>query len=437
LRHSVRTSVAAVAALVAATASAVVPASATASPPPGITATQVSLGAIVTQSGSLAADFQPYLYGEQSYFNYVNSSGGVFGRHLVLTHALDDQSNPTNDTTDARNLVTADHVFAIVGVATALFNGGASYLKTTATPTFGYATSNIWSGPKNFFADYGSVVNYNSSVPDFAYVAKQVKGTKLALIALNYPSSQDECQPAVKQLKSSYGVNVAYSNLNEPIFDANFSTDVTKMRSAGVNMVISCMDVGGDIALSKAMQLQGFTNVPQLWLDGYDRNVLKSNAPFMDNVYFMVQHVPFEAAATYTTKYPGLNLYFDQMAKSGYGSSEFSDVALMGWESAELFTQGLRAAGKNPTQAAVNAAINKIKNDTGGGVAAPTDWTVAHTKATSPSCVAFVATKGTSGSNPSFTQVFNHGANPWVCFPLTTKVNINAPVKPPAGTPGT
>ena len=130
------------AALVAATASVVVPASATSSPPPGVTPTQVSLGAIVTQSGSLAADFQPYLYGEQSYFNYVNSSGGVFGRHLVLSHALDDQSNPTNDTTDARNLVTADHVFAIVGVATALFNGGASYLKTTATPTFGYATSN-------------------------------------------------------------------------------------------------------------------------------------------------------------------------------------------------------------------------------------------------------------------------------------------------------
>lgn len=436
MRLSVRYSTIGLSLLAVATAGLTLPASATSAPTPGITSTQVSVGAIVTQSGSLAADFQPYLYGVDAYFNYVNNAGGVFGRHIVVTHALDDQSNPTNDTTDARDLVTADHVFAIVGVATALFNGGASYLKTTTTPTFGYATSNIWSGPANFFADYGSVVDYNSSVPDFAYVAKKVGGTKIALIALNYPSSQDECQPALTQLKKNYGDTVAYSNLQEPLFDANFSTDVTKMRSAGVNMVISCMDVGSDVAFSQAMLGQGMTNVPQLWLDGYDRDVLKSNAAYMSKVYLMLQHVPFEAAASYPNSYPGLNLYFAQMSKSGFSSSEYSDVALMGWESAELFTQGLRAAGKNPTQAAVNAAINKLKADTGGGVAAPTDWAVGHTKATSPACVAFVETKDTSSSSPSFTQVFNSGSNPWVCFPLATKVNIDSPVKPPAGTPG-
>jgi hypothetical protein len=84
------------------------------------------------------------------------------------------------------------------------------------------------------------------------------------------------------------------------------------------------------------------------------------------------------------------------------------------------------------------AAINKIKNDTGGpsgGVTTPIDWTKAHTTVTSPGCDAFVGTTG-SGSGASFTPVFNNGSHVWICFPLTGKVDITKPVAAPAGSPG-
>ncbi len=404
---------------------------------PGITAKQVKVGAIVSETGPLKADFAPYLDGVNAYFDYVNKLGGVFKRKLDLAYPLDDASNPDTNVKDAQTLVNADHAFAIVGVSTPFFTA-ANYLgKKTITPTFGYSTGNVWGGPKNLFADYGSVLDYNSSVPFFAYTAKQTKSPKVAVIALSYPSSKLECQGAIAGLKK-YKFKVSYSNINEAI-NANWQIEAGKIYNSGANMVVNCMDVNSDIALSK--YLQGYYSANhlhphpvQLWLDGYDRGILMNNAAAMINVYFLLQHVPFEAATVYPKAYPGLNLYFSQMVKYGYSGTEFDDVALAGWESANLFTQGLRAAGKNPTQGAVNAAINRIRKDFGGpagGVTAPVNWTQAHTRNTSPACETFVVTRGSK-----FVMAFHKGSKPWICFPLSGTANLSKPVAPPPGTPG-
>ncbi len=401
---------------------------------PGETAKQITVGAIVTQSGGLAADFKPYLSGVNAYFDYVDHTlGGVNGRQIVLpsSDALDDQSSGSVDITDAHTLVS-DKVFGIVGVSTPFFNAH-SYLKTQKLPVFGYATGNVWAGPKNFFADYGSVLNFNSSIPFFAYTAVKTKSKSAAVIALGYPASQDECKGAIAGLKK-YKIKVVYSNINVA-FGENPNVLAADVHNSKANFVINCKDVNSSVALSKAM-VNDFNLKPvQLWLDGYDRSILQADSSYMQNVYFLLQHIPFEAATAYPTSFPGLNLYFSQMVKYGFSSDEFSDVALMGWESANLFAEGVRAAGKTPTQTGVVNAINKIKRDIGGpaghGVTAPINWTTAHTKNTSPACETFVRV---SGSN--FVLAFNNGAHPWVCFPLTGTANLSKPVKPPAGTPG-
>jgi branched-chain amino acid transport system substrate-binding protein len=400
---------------------------------PGVSATEVKVGAIVSQSGPVAADFKPYLSGVRAYFAYSNSLGKIHGRTINLAYPLDDASDPSTNITDARTLVTADHAFAIVGVSAPFFNG-ASYLKSQKTPTFGYAVGNVWGGAKNFFADYGSVLNYNSSIPLFAYAAKMTGSTKVAVVALSFAASHAECKGAITGLQK-YKTKIVYSNINEPI-TTQWGTEAAKIQHSGATMVISCLDVNSNIGLSKALHNIG-SDPKQLWLDGYDRSILKSQAAYMDKVYFLLQHVPFEAAQVYPSAFPGLNLYFKEMEHFGYSSDEFSDVALMGWESANLFTQGLRAAGANPTQASLVNAINKIKRDVGGpagGVTSPINWTIAHTGNTSPACETFVVTQTTG--TPTFKLAFNTGPHPWICFPLSGTANLSKPVKPPAGTPG-
>ena len=57
---------------------------------------------------------------------------------------------------------------------------------------------------------------------------------------------------------------------------------------------------------------------------------------------------------------------------------------------------------------------------------------IAHTKVTPPSCETFVAAEG-----DTFKVVFNRGKDIWVCFPSKGLANLNQPVPPPPGAPGT
>jgi uncharacterized protein YbdZ (MbtH family) len=91
--------------------------------------------------------------------------------------------------------------------------------------------------------------------------------------------------------------------------------------------------------------------------------------------------------------------------------------------------EGLRAVGKNLTQAAVVSATNQITADTAAQTQAPTNWTVAHVKVTHPACTAWVQVKGSS-----FVTVFATGKQVFVCLGPNAKDPV--PVAAPPGTPG-
>src|SRR6202034_3203283 len=268
---------------------------------PGVSAHQISVGAVATLSGGLAADFAPIVPGVRAYLDMVNADGGVYGRKIVLTKALDDGT--VNNEQVTRTLVQQDHVFAIVGMATALFTS-APFLVQTGTPTFGYAIQNDWTPAKNLFAAFGSVIDYSTTEAFFPYIASKLHARVAAVVAYNVPQSADECQDAITALKE-YGISVGYSDLAVPIGDS-LSSDVVHMKQAGVDFVVSCMDVPGTLELSRAIQQNGLTGVKQLWLDGYDLPTLRKYASLMQNVYFLIQHVPFQAQSQFPGEFPGL-----------------------------------------------------------------------------------------------------------------------------------
>lgn len=391
-----------------------------------MSAHQISVGAVATLSGGIAADFAPIVAGVRAYLDMVNSQGGVYGRKVVLTKALDDGT--VNNLQVTRTLVQQDHVFAIVGMATALFTS-APFLVQTGTPTFGYAIQNDWTPAKNLFAAFGSVIDYSTTEAFFPYIASKLHARVAAVVAYNVPQSSDECQGAITALKE-YGISVGYSDLAVPIGDS-LSSDVVHMKQAGVDFVVSCMDVPGNIDLSQAIQQNGMTGVKQLWLDGYDLTTLRKYSSLMQNTYFLVQHVPFQAASQFPGKFPGMREYISVMNKYEPAST-YNEVALEGWVDAALFVAGLRAAGPSPTQKKLVTAINHITAFDAGGLTTRTNWTIAHEHVTPPSCETFVEAVG-----DKFKVVFNRGSDIWVCFPIKGRADLSQPVAPPPGAPGT
>jgi branched-chain amino acid transport system substrate-binding protein len=400
---------------------------------PGVTKRAINVGALATLSGPLAADFAPIVPGVQAYFSMINAHGGLGGRKLNLSNIVDDGGSPSDNAAGARTLVQQDHVFAIVGVATFFFSG-ASFLTNAGTPTFGYATSSSWQGSKNLFGAYGSVLDDNSQGPPFAYVAHQVHASSVGVMAYNVPQSAGACQVALRVLRQS-GINVGYSDLSAPL-GGDMTPDALRMKQANVNFVISCMDVNGNVQISRALHQNGLANVPQLWLDGYNGTTLRQNAALMNNVYFEVQHLPFEASAQFPGVFPGLETYLAAMKKYAPQYVD-SEVAMEGWISAATFVEGLKAAGPHPTQQAVISAINKLTSLSPGNVTVPINWVVGHDVATQPGCEAYVRTATDSRAAPAFRLVFNRGHDPWVCLNWKNGVNVNDLITPPKGSPGT
>jgi branched-chain amino acid transport system substrate-binding protein len=392
---------------------------------PGLTSNSVTVGTISTQTGTLASNFSSLIYGERAYFNYVNNTlHGVNGRKINYQYALDDGGNPTTFNQLANTLINQDHVFAVTGVATAFFSP--NLFTESGIPTYGYNVTGNWAGPTNLFAAGGSVQYYPAAAPQVSFVARQTqKKPSIAFIAYGVAASAASCQSEQNSLKAA-GYTVSYSDLKVSYPGSTVATDVQRMKQAGSNMVVSCMDVQGNVTMARAIKQYGLTNMTQLWFSGNDQSTLNTNQSLMQNVYFDIGHVPFTASPTL---YPGLKLYFAQMKKyePAYATDE---IALQGWESAALFVQGLQMAGKNPTQASVIAADNSLTSFTSGGLQAPVNWKSAGHKGNAPPyCLAYIRVSGNK-----YLPTLNKGKNVFNCFQsINPKKNPVFPL--PAGTP--
>lgn len=394
---------------------------------PGVTATEIRVGAISTLTGTLASNFESLVPGVQAYFDYINAKGGVNGRKLVMADSLDDGGNPSQFNQLAQTLINQDHVFAVVGVATAFFSP--NIFQENGIPTYGYDVTGNWSGAPNLFAAGGSVQCTKCGEPEFNWWVHQVqpRNANVGLLALGFASSANSCK-AFNDGLTQAGIKVGFTDFNVP-YGGNPAPDVKRMQQAGVNTFISCMDINSNIAVARAMQQYGYTNVKSLWLSGNDQPTLDQYQSLMQNVWFSIAHVPFSYATSAPSKYPGLVTYFNAMKK--YEPKwTLDEVALQGWESAALFAQAVKAAGSNLTQANVVAETNKITNFT-AGLFAPVNWTQSHdvSLVKPPYCAAWIQVVG-----DKFVPAFDKNDSAFLCF--GADVVHPTMVTPPSGTPG-
>ncbi len=399
-----------------------------ASSAPGVTPTEIKIGTVSTQTGPIAANFDAFTPGMKAYFDMVNAKGGVNGRKINITNALDDGGNPTTFTQLAHTLLQQDQVFA-VGASTYWFTP--SLFVQTKTPTFGYDVSGNWSGPNNLFAAGGSVQAYSLGAGAVSYLVKQTKSKSVAFISYGsgITSSYNACHTDA-QLLTAAGINVGYVDLAASL-GGSYTSAVQRMQGVGTDFVVSCMASSDNITLARTLQQYGL-NVHQLWFDGYDLSLLSQYQSLMQDVYLNVNtSVPFSATTVFPGKYPGVQSYLTEMAKYA-PNFIYSQEALQGWESGALLTEGITRAGANLTQQNVIDQINQLTNFTAGGVSSVVNWTAGHNRPTYPNCSAFVQVKG-----KQFLPALTRGSQVFLCYPKGVNLKNPTLATPPAGTPGT
>ncbi len=341
---------------------------------PGVTDREIRVGGVVSKTNPLGGDYGSAFDGVKAYFDMVNASKrkGIYGRKLRLTSQRDDQVAMNRQEVQA--LLSEDDVFAALPIAVLLFSG-ADLLAQSGVPTFGWNINAEWgseqaAGSPNLFGEKGSYLCFTCPGQPVPWLAKQVKAKRVGVVAYQSPQSAD-CATGVQASFDKYpSAGMAFVDTSLSFGVNDLSTDVSRMKDARVDLVVTCMDTNGTLTLAKEMKKQGL-DAPQYLSNVYDHDFIQQNAPFFEGSYTATFFTPFEVRP----KPAGLKQFERWTKRGGFAQNENS---LAGWMNADLFYRGLEAAGPDFTRQKVVDAINSMTDYTAGGLVAGIDWTTAH-----------------------------------------------------------
>jgi branched-chain amino acid transport system substrate-binding protein len=322
---------------------------------PGISNGTIKVGVIQTASGSpqVAADFKWAQQITQARFDIENAKGGVNGFKLQ-TVAADDQNSETGNLAAARQLVESDNVFGIVEIT--VFPGGSgAYLKGKNVPVTGWGTaSDPFGVDNNVFGDAGGLPSPPPpSTLAMGFMHDTMGVTNVAIVGINDPGAIAVSNSDATAAKS-LGMKVLEDNV--PIAQTDFTADVAKMKSAGVNGVIMYSAPQQDLSIIPAAKQAGL-NAKFLMSTGYDSRFLAVSS-ILQGVYFENAYAPFE-----------FNLPASVQMKQAFPAGAPLGIAQVNaWLSADLFVKGLSVAGGCPTRDSFITNLRQVHNYDGNGL---------------------------------------------------------------------
>ena len=329
---------------------------------PGVTATQIVLGATGPLTGS-ESQYQPVLSGAQAYFSYVNDHGGVLGRKIQY-NVEDDQYDPAKTVALTQKLVEQDNVFAIfnsVGTEHAL--AVRQYLNDRKVPQLfvGTGATTIATQHKQYPWTMGLLP---SNAGEGAIYGRQIAATKPnAKIAILY-ENDEYGQELLAGLKRGLGAHAKQIVAAESyaLLDPTVDSQIQQLKASGADTFII-------FALPK-QAIQAFVIAAKLGWKPAEYVTSVSIDPAVMQIVHLNAGVQTGVGATSTAflrdptnptlaKTPGVRLYRQIMAKYLPNEDWKAAAHIYGMMAAYTMVDALKHAGKNPTRASLlNAATH-------------------------------------------------------------------------------
>ena len=338
----------------------------------GITSNSVKIGNVSTLAvGGL---FKGAAVGTEAYADYVNSTGGVNGRRLVVQSA-DDGFSGSGNLQATQNAIAND--FALVGSFSLQDNfGGTLLAKNPGMPNVSMVLDPTTRALPNVFSAVpldggwatGPLMYFKQKFPHDA----DGVGTLVSNVG-----SAEQDWAGEKAAREKLGYKIVYDP-TIPVTQTDFTQNVIAMKNAGVKILfIDQLPQNNASALLKNLQQQNFH--PQVVLGGASySNVLVSNSggpSAVAGVYFDQQASLYLGQDAANIPAVGLFNHWVQVADPGFHADLFT---LYGWLSGQLFSQGLKGAGSDPSRGSLLQALSKITSFSGDNLTS-TNNPAAHT----------------------------------------------------------
>jgi hypothetical protein len=387
---------------------------------PGVTGTEIRYSSFGTDSQNPLGTCVLSCYddGIKAFFAWKNSTGGIYGRKLVLSKELDDQLGKNKER--ALDIVSANDTFGAFG-ATQIPSGWADIAKT-GMPFYTWSIHPTeMRGHENLFG-YNNVLCIDCTSRMTAYIASLVKAKKAAGLGYGVSENSKVCANGVKTSLEKYkahtgGTEAVYINDHLAFGLANgVGPEVTAMKKAGVDLIFTCVDLNGAKTIAQELQRQGMGDVPMVHPNTYDQAFVTAAGQLFEGDYMTPYFRPFEAKAGKSD----LDEYKTWMGKT---KADITEISMIGWLNAATAFAGLDAAGPSFDRQKVVDATNALKDFTAGGLMPPLNYGREH----EPPSMTDPETHGTKYTCSDLLKVTNgkfkvvgDAAKPFNCWPGTT-----------------
>jgi ABC-type branched-subunit amino acid transport system substrate-binding protein len=348
-------------ALALAAALALVPAAAAATP--GVTKTQIVLGATGPLTGA-ESQYEPTLSGARAYFDYVNARGGVYGRKIVY-RVEDDQYDPVNTVQLTQKLVEQEGVFAIfnsIGTEHAL--AVRSYLNAHKVPQLFVGSGAAAIG--NAHARYPWTIGL---LPSFVgegliygrVIAKSHPNAKIGVLYENDVYGGE----LLAGLKKGLGAHAKQivSAQSYALLDTDVASQVQALRAAGADTFVI-------FALPK-QAIQAFVDAAKLGWKPAEYVTSVSIDPAVMQIVRLNAGPQAGAGATSTAflhdptnptqqRSAGVKLYLQIMKRYLPAEDPKAVAHIYGMMAAYAMVDALKHAGRNPTRASLLRAVQHL-----------------------------------------------------------------------------
>ena len=323
----------------------------------GVSATTIKLGVTVPLTGSAAPGYNKVPYGMKAYFDYVNDNGGVNGRKIQLV-IKDDGYSPTLAKAATNDLILKDKVFALVGtLGTANNEATTKFVNDKKVPRLFVNTG---------FSGFADAKKYPTTYPLFPayqmeakvmgqYLADNFADKKVALIYQDDDFGVDALA-GFKTAGTKFVAQIPYASGSQadPTVVGKW---ITSIVSSGAQVAVMFGVSSATAAALGGAYKAGLAGKVQWILGsvGADPTTIKTIAPTAlpllgGSIALSFLPSPSDSADEYVKQFMDINTKYNKGAV-------FDNNVLVGMNAGMLTVEALRAAGKNPTRASLQAAI--------------------------------------------------------------------------------
>ena len=333
----------------------------------GITPTTITLGQEADISGPIPGLFAGAEYGIDAWAGYVNSTGGIDGRKIVIDHQ-DSALSCATFTNGIQSLVNS--TFAVVGSASAVDSCAVTTLKSH--PSFPYIPAFLVN------TAYAADPNVFSPVPEpsgwqttgYQWIKDKYGAAAAQKYAMLWGTTEELNYKEQTGAAASIGYKLVY-NRGVGYTETNFTSDILRMKSQGVEIVdVTDAAVNQVVDFLQQAAQQNYHPDAVISLSAYDATFFKllGNPADASNVIMPVASSLYLGQDAATV--PEITTMTNWVQKTHPGAT-MTLYILEAWSAGLLFQQAMAKAGPHPTQSELLAALRGVTSFTANGLEPP------------------------------------------------------------------